>query len=83
MFYYRKEVSEMNTNKLMEVSTAFAIAAGGVLLATVSVTMGSAIKVNKARAINLTADAGRLISLSKKYDAKAAVDNLKVLKDII
>lgn len=82
--YSREERFIMNLSEnVQSYATSAAILAGGVLMVSAAFALRGSIKVNHARALNLTADAGRLVSLSAKYDAKAAVDNLRVLKEAI
>lgn len=69
------------SEKVLTYATSFALVSGGVLLlACVRPVLGIS-RVQAAQALNLTADASRMLSLAKTYDAKAAVESLKLLKD--
>lgn len=69
-----------NSEKILTYSTSFVMVSTGVLLlACVPAALGIR-KVQAAQALNLTADANRMLSLAKTYDVKASVEALKLLK---
>jgi hypothetical protein len=66
-------------------ATALLTASGAALLIATTVLVAKysvgAELINKAQALNLTADAHRAASLAKTYDAKAAATAMKALAD--
>lgn len=66
-------------NKVLTYATAFAVAAGGVLMLSFIPSALGIRQVQKAHAFNLLADGNRMMSLSKTYDAKAAAMQLKTV----
>lgn len=68
-------------NKVLTYATAFTVVAGGVLMLSLVPAALGIRQVQRAQAFSLLADGNRTMSLSKTYDAKAAVMQLKTVVD--
>lgn len=65
-------------SKVLTYAAAFTVVSGGILMLSIVPTVLGIRQTQKAQAFNLMADGYRAMSLAKTYDAKAAVQALKL-----